>query len=310
VACTRTPARTSRRRWTGSAALLGVQEFAATSAGYARLVGWLQGFGTVCLVGIEGTGSYGAGLARHLAACRPPRARRRPSAPRRAAWPGRCAAARPPCQPLPRRAAGRTGRATGPRFTAAVPVRRRRSTSAGLRRTTFAPVPPPRLTVSAGDFPERSTVSWSPDPRCEWAQQHRGGLRVCHSVRCRGAGPTGAILPAAPASIGRLRCGCLPRLLKGLCANTPTLARRIIGVLRVSPQIASGAQDLLQDISPSKLGPRLHPRPLRSNRDRRFALFAAALFTLLSQLRNCVPLAESDGLPGATGGMDNPYRAG
>jgi len=30
--------------------------------------GWLGGFGTVCLAGIEGTGSYGAGLARHIAA--------------------------------------------------------------------------------------------------------------------------------------------------------------------------------------------------------------------------------------------------
>jgi len=48
--------------------LLGVREFAATPAGYARLLGWLQGFGTVGLVGIEGTGSYGAGLARHIAA--------------------------------------------------------------------------------------------------------------------------------------------------------------------------------------------------------------------------------------------------
>ncbi len=46
--------------------LLGVQEFPATPVGYARLLGWLGGFGTVCLVGIEGTGSYGAGLARHL----------------------------------------------------------------------------------------------------------------------------------------------------------------------------------------------------------------------------------------------------
>jgi transposase len=27
---------------------------------------WLGGFGTVALVGIEGTGSYGAGLARHV----------------------------------------------------------------------------------------------------------------------------------------------------------------------------------------------------------------------------------------------------
>jgi transposase len=48
--------------------LLGVQEFPATGAGYACLLDWLSGFGTVCLVGIEGTGSYGAGLARHLAA--------------------------------------------------------------------------------------------------------------------------------------------------------------------------------------------------------------------------------------------------
>lgn len=48
--------------------LLGVQEFPATAAGYARLLGWLGGFGTVCLVGIEGTGSYGAGLSRHVTA--------------------------------------------------------------------------------------------------------------------------------------------------------------------------------------------------------------------------------------------------
>ncbi len=48
--------------------LLGVQEFPATSAGYAQLLAWLRGFGTVCLVGVEGTGSYGAGLTRHLAA--------------------------------------------------------------------------------------------------------------------------------------------------------------------------------------------------------------------------------------------------
>ena len=48
--------------------LLGVREFPVTAAGYAGLLGWLGGFGTVCLVGIEGTGSYGAGLARYLAA--------------------------------------------------------------------------------------------------------------------------------------------------------------------------------------------------------------------------------------------------
>ena len=48
--------------------LLGVREFPATAAGYADLLDWLSGFGTVALAGVEGTGSYGAGLARHLAA--------------------------------------------------------------------------------------------------------------------------------------------------------------------------------------------------------------------------------------------------
>jgi Transposase len=48
--------------------LLGVQEFPVTAAGYASLPGWLAEFGTVALVGIEGTGSYGAGLARYMAA--------------------------------------------------------------------------------------------------------------------------------------------------------------------------------------------------------------------------------------------------
>ena len=46
--------------------LPGVKDFPATRAGYAHLLGWLGGFGTVCLVGIEGTGSYGAAdLPRH-----------------------------------------------------------------------------------------------------------------------------------------------------------------------------------------------------------------------------------------------------
>jgi len=47
--------------------LLGVGEFPATAAGYADLLEWLGEFGSVTLVGIEGTGSYGAGLARYMA---------------------------------------------------------------------------------------------------------------------------------------------------------------------------------------------------------------------------------------------------
>ena len=46
--------------------LLGVEEFPADPPGYAKLLDWLGGFGTVCLIGIEGTGSYGAGLARYV----------------------------------------------------------------------------------------------------------------------------------------------------------------------------------------------------------------------------------------------------
>ena len=48
--------------------LLGVREFPATAAGYAELLDWLRSFGTVTLAGVEGTGSYGAGLARYLSA--------------------------------------------------------------------------------------------------------------------------------------------------------------------------------------------------------------------------------------------------
>lgn len=47
--------------------LLGHQQFPATAAGYQQLLTWLRGFGLVLIVGVEGTGAYGAGLARHLA---------------------------------------------------------------------------------------------------------------------------------------------------------------------------------------------------------------------------------------------------
>ena len=47
-------------------ALLGVESFATTEGGYKKLLAWLRGFGPVELVGVEGTGSYGAGLTRHL----------------------------------------------------------------------------------------------------------------------------------------------------------------------------------------------------------------------------------------------------
>ncbi len=46
--------------------LLGDREFAADSSGYRQLLGWLSRHGQVDSVGVEGTGSYGAGLTRFL----------------------------------------------------------------------------------------------------------------------------------------------------------------------------------------------------------------------------------------------------
>ena len=46
--------------------VLGVESFPTTPAGYAQLHRWLCGFGDLAQIGVEGTGAYGAGLARYL----------------------------------------------------------------------------------------------------------------------------------------------------------------------------------------------------------------------------------------------------
>ncbi|MGB5187948.1 MAG: IS110 family transposase, partial [Acidimicrobiia bacterium] len=46
--------------------MLGIGSFPTNDAGYRSLRDWLSGFGPVIRVGVEGTGSYGVGLARHL----------------------------------------------------------------------------------------------------------------------------------------------------------------------------------------------------------------------------------------------------
>jgi len=48
--------------------LLGEITVPATAAGYHELVSWLAGLGGEVVVGIEGTGSYGAGLCQYLLA--------------------------------------------------------------------------------------------------------------------------------------------------------------------------------------------------------------------------------------------------
>lgn len=45
---------------------LGISSFPATTAGYVEMAGWMETFGPIDAVGVEGTGNWGAGLARHL----------------------------------------------------------------------------------------------------------------------------------------------------------------------------------------------------------------------------------------------------
>jgi hypothetical protein len=47
---------------------LGDREFPTNPSGYRALLGWLAGHGQLDRVGVEGTGAYGAALARHLRA--------------------------------------------------------------------------------------------------------------------------------------------------------------------------------------------------------------------------------------------------
>ena len=48
--------------------LLGTRTFTADAAGYRELLGWVQRFGSITAFGVESTGSYAAGLTRHLCA--------------------------------------------------------------------------------------------------------------------------------------------------------------------------------------------------------------------------------------------------
>jgi len=49
-----------------SGGTLGVESFPTTPVGFVQLHEWLSSFGLVAGVGVEGTGAYGAGLARYL----------------------------------------------------------------------------------------------------------------------------------------------------------------------------------------------------------------------------------------------------
>jgi Transposase len=46
--------------------VLATQSFAATRQGYRQMLAWMQSFGEIQRIGIESTGSYGAGLLRFV----------------------------------------------------------------------------------------------------------------------------------------------------------------------------------------------------------------------------------------------------
>lgn len=52
----------------GAGRLLGAESFGTNAEEYSRLCSWMGSFGPVSRVGVEGTGSYGSGLARYLTA--------------------------------------------------------------------------------------------------------------------------------------------------------------------------------------------------------------------------------------------------
>jgi transposase len=47
--------------------VLGTRSFPTTRTGYRAMLAWIGEFGDLARIGVEGTGSYGAGLTRHLA---------------------------------------------------------------------------------------------------------------------------------------------------------------------------------------------------------------------------------------------------
>ena len=48
-------------------AVLGAESFSTTRAGYRAMLRWFRSHGELLRVGVESTGTYGAGITRHLA---------------------------------------------------------------------------------------------------------------------------------------------------------------------------------------------------------------------------------------------------
>ena len=55
--------------------VLGTESFSTTRAGYRAMLRWFRSHGELLRVGVESTGTYGAGITRHLALSGNPRPR-------------------------------------------------------------------------------------------------------------------------------------------------------------------------------------------------------------------------------------------
>jgi transposase len=152
--------------------LLAEAEFGAHTDGYRQLLGWLGRHGQLCSVGVEGTGTYGAGLTRFLLATAwgcwrltaptaPPAAdaaratRSMPRRPPERCWPG----SRPRC---PNGATGswrRSGCCAACGLVRSRPAPRRSTSS----RPWWSPPRPPSASRWTGGRPPGR---WRPAPGC------------------------------------------------------------------------------------------------------------------------------------------------
>jgi len=156
-------------------AILGTEQFATTRQGYRRVLAWMRSFGDVRCVGIEGTGSYGAGITRHLSAAgvqvlevdRPDRSDRRlrgksdtldAEAAARAAWAGRRTS-------VPKTKTGRVESLRVLRLTRSTAVKARRAAMQLLRNHIVSAPDPVRDELRRLTRMQliRVCASWRPD---------------------------------------------------------------------------------------------------------------------------------------------------
>jgi transposase len=173
--------------------VLGTRSFPATTAGHADLLAWLSGFGPVTAVGVEGTGSYGAGLARHLTGAgtrvievdRPDRATRRRQ--------GKS----DPVDALAAARAVQSGRATGTPKTRTGPVEAIRVLHTVRHQAVT------HRTAAINHLKALATTA--PDPLHDTLTRHRGTpalLTAC--LRLRPTGPLTDPLTATRTALRRL----------------------------------------------------------------------------------------------------------